>query len=276
MKYSPPQKIQSVNGSYRGFTLIELLVVIAIIAILAAMLLPALAAAKQKAQSIKCLSNLRQMDLAYFMYVQDTGSMIQDDPNKLWMQTLYSYQSQVATIRLCPVTATVNNGAVPGGNGWGGTADVPWNWVNQNNPTAYDPLAIGDYAMNGWLYSLDANTAWVGNPAKFFRKESGIVQAVATPTFCDGIWPDMWPMITGQLASDLYKGNTGDTYGFGRCSIARHPLKRATATNGKAVPGAINMAFADGHASYLKLQQIKNSVWHVGFTPNADPWATSP
>jgi len=107
----------------RAFTLIELLVVIAVIAILAAILLPALAAAKQRAQAVKCLSNLRQWGLGFHMYCDDNNDFVPEEGN------------------------TINTINDPGS---ATTADnLDFAWYNRVAPTIAQPPLVNLYGLYG-------------------------------------------------------------------------------------------------------------------------------
>jgi prepilin-type N-terminal cleavage/methylation domain-containing protein len=115
-----------------GFTLIELLVVIAIISILAALLLPALASAKKKGQRAVCLSNLKQIGLAFTIYLTDHQGHFPDrrdlksslpggyrpwtswppsDPRAGWAATNFNNECPNVNVWSCPaaVNSTVGN-----------------------------------------------------------------------------------------------------------------------------------------------------------------------
>ena len=94
----------------RAFTLIELLVVIAIIAILAALLLPALKGARESAKATKCISNLKQLGIAYHLYLDDNGGCFPtyDAVGYPGHSMLGRYYGSSKEVLLCPSDRTVN------------------------------------------------------------------------------------------------------------------------------------------------------------------------
>lgn len=252
----------------RGFTLIELLVVIAIIAILAALLLPALSRAKRKAKDAGCLSNLKQLGLAEFLYITDyNGNMFPYGAGGvLWLDVLRPEYSTVDAVRLCPVTQ--NPIPRPAGNlslGWGDYKDT-WLWISANNPNDY-----GSYALNGWFYAGNWSAAWGIPVSQAFYKESQIQYTSQTPDFADAIWPDEWPEPTDIPWPNLQTGyeavTAGGPAGMDRMMIARHgpnlPNAVPTAiTITKPLPAGINLSFADGHVQNVPLENLWNFYWN--------------
>lgn len=131
----------------RAFTLIELLVVIAIIAILAAILFPVFAQARSKARAASCLSNIKQINLSWQMYLQDYDETMvpfwvrnSGDPNAsdYWWPKLLDPYTKSWAIYKCP-DATDPNGE------WNGSANSWYGNQMRHSTVGYNYLELGNW-----------------------------------------------------------------------------------------------------------------------------------
>jgi len=216
----------------RGFTLIELLVVIAIIAILAGMLLPALSRAKEKAKSIKCMSNVRQMSLAYHLYAGDTA----DD-----VVTLYLFE-------------TAPPGALfPGGVTW--WVDLLRPYLQGTNvitcPSVWGSVpftpggpgglgvALSHPELSAWSDTWRPKLSAMKNPAK--KLPFADAGEIANPRERD---PDAWVEVRNQQALYWRVPTNRNWYD----DLPQRPIGRHL--------GRSNFGFADGHGEALKVSRI--------------------
>ena len=265
------------------------------------MLLPALAAAKRKAQEASCINNLKQMVLADILYEGDYGVGIPDaapdGSTGSWFINFIDYYSKATNLLICPTTSQPQVAQ----NNFCGNSVTPWCKTDYKNTSAAFPNGppyFGSYIINGWLDPLDPTTGkYSGDGAAdtsfYYLKEAAIKNSSVTPVFSDGIWVDMWPLEQDSACHDLH-GTIDPTSGanpqegsfpgksIARTCVARHGVNPATqntwTTATQPVTAGINVSFFDGHVEFSKMPHLWTYYWHAnwGVAPNPTPAPGTP
>ncbi|MCX6366329.1 MAG: DUF1559 domain-containing protein [Armatimonadetes bacterium] len=254
----------------KAFTLIELLVVIAIIAILAAILFPVFAQARDKARSIACLSNTKQLALGVIQYSQDYDELLpvagyNAQCRGRWQWQIFPYvkNQQVFTcpnISQRPWVANTNNNFTCPNSGQTGLR------VGQNDKGGY-----------GWSYALQADN---GNGASSLDNAPGFALAsIQKPADTiiigeTGFVPNV-AAASGWAMMAFDPRLTATAAGFsqpGLLAQGRHNTEQTFNMQGMPVPiqGRLNLVFLDGHAKNLTLGQLFEVAPVVGGVPVED------
>ncbi|PYI89051.1 MAG: hypothetical protein DME26_02085 [Verrucomicrobia bacterium] len=282
MDHSPRLSIgRLIQGNRLGFTLIELLVVIAIIAILAALLLPVLSRAKEKAHSAVCLSNQRQINLSYRLKHEDGDQRLDQLEVFDWWVAEFGRPELGWTCPSDP-TAKARGAAIPSG----AVSVLTLCVGNANSYCVSLTNRITSYTINWHLIEAsqdrhDPNSSPVQPQKEDFTNESQVQQPALTPVLADGRSWQVSPFATdppptnlvGGFWRDFIVGSPRPHQGMSVVAIPRHgshpnPVPTFWPAN-QPLPGAVNVAFFDGHGETVKLDRLWQLYWHVNYQPPA-------